>query len=442
MNDTERHIHNLIVGAVRTFRHDHPGALPDPGAIAKRCAGQIYSQVVKTTPQHIQRQKFARTAQRMSTLRIDEVIRQEGLDAFLERTKVKTSFGTTYPNLVLLKYDMINCDMSDPAVQQCRGVILDKDDDFRIISFPYTKFFNYGDTLAATINWETARVYEKLDGSLLTIYHYAGAWQVQSSGTVDAGGNVGFTDQTFAELFWETFHMLGYELPGSATYLSYMFEMMTPLNRIVVRHTDRRLVLHGARAHEFFGYEEVDVDTLLETAGDVFGWEVVKTFPLTSLEDALTEVEKTPGVEQEGYVVCDHRFNRIKIKSKDYVCLHHLVTGMSYRRLLEIVQKGDGEEFLGYFPEYKKEYEEVQMAFVVALNSTQCLWDVHHGKETQKEFALAVKDTTFSAALFQLRAGKVESIGAWFRDNDSRRMLKLLGLKDKVNEEASGDHSQ
>ena len=35
------------------------------------------------------------------------------------------------------------------------------------------------------IDWGTARVYEKLDGSLMTLYRYGGAWQVASSGLPD-----------------------------------------------------------------------------------------------------------------------------------------------------------------------------------------------------------------------------------------------------------------
>ena len=358
-------------------------------------------------------------------LRIDEVLRAEGLEPFLERTKVKTSRHGKYPNLVLLKYDMINCDMSDPAVQQCRGVILDQDQGFKIVSFPYTKFFNHGDSLAHEINWDTAKVFEKLDGSIMTMYHYAGSWHVQSNGMPDAAGNVGFSEQTFADLFWKTFEAKGYKFPHNKM-VCYMFEMMTPYNRIVVRHQDSRLVLHGARYLD--NYAEVHMHNMNMKK---LNWEVVKTYPIDTLATALESVETVPGVEREGYVVVDHRFNRLKIKSKDYVRLHHLVSGMSYRRLMEIVQVGDGEEFLGHFPEYKTEYKEVESKFLNAIFESVDLYQKNKDAETQKEFALAVKDHTFSAAMFSLRAGKTTSIKEWFHANDSRRMLKLLGLKDK-----------
>ena len=69
-----------------------------------------------------------------------------------------------YPNLVLLKYSQINSPMAERIVQECRGLILDEADQWRVVSAPYFKFFNYGEPHVATIDWSTARVYEKLDG--------------------------------------------------------------------------------------------------------------------------------------------------------------------------------------------------------------------------------------------------------------------------------------
>jgi tRNA splicing ligase len=53
------------------------------------------------------------------------------------------------------------------VVQECRGLILDESANWRIVAFPYTKFFNYGEEHAASIDWSTACVQEKLDGSLM-----------------------------------------------------------------------------------------------------------------------------------------------------------------------------------------------------------------------------------------------------------------------------------
>ena len=43
-----------------------------------------------------------------------------------------------------------------------------------------------GESSADAIDWSTARVMEKLDGSLATLYWYKGEWHVSSSGVPDA----------------------------------------------------------------------------------------------------------------------------------------------------------------------------------------------------------------------------------------------------------------
>ena len=132
-------------------------------------------------------------------------------------TKLKFSFGITsnrhkkYDNLVLFKYDQVESPMSEPLVQDCRGIILDN---WEVVAMAFRKFFNFGESLAGKIDWSTASVLEKLDGSLCTLYAYDGSWQVSTTGQADAGGRVNKAGIiTFADYFWETFHKSGMVLP-------------------------------------------------------------------------------------------------------------------------------------------------------------------------------------------------------------------------------------
>lgn len=80
------------------------------------------------------------------------------------------------PSLILFKYDQLNSPMSHPIVQECRGIILDESNDWKIVVFPYMKFFNMKESAnAAEIDWNLpVRAYEKIDGSLLTMYYSQG----------------------------------------------------------------------------------------------------------------------------------------------------------------------------------------------------------------------------------------------------------------------------
>jgi hypothetical protein len=329
-----------------------------------------------------------------------------------------------HPNLVQLKYDQIDSPMSAQIVQQCRGLILDEADNWRPACVPYFKFFNYGEGHAAPIDWSTARVQEKLDGSLMCLYWYKGSWEVASSGLPDASGPTGF-GFTFAELFWRTWKELGYLLPDPTDWGEYtfMFEMMTPHNRVIVPHAKPRIVLHGVR----------DIDTLREYPPDwnasQFGWECVKSFPLNSLEAVVAACQALNPVECEGYVVVDHAFNRVKVKSPQYVALAHMKDGMSNRRMLDLVRTNEGSEFLAHFPEYRPLYEEIRVKFDGLVAELETVYAKAAGIDDQKTFAIQVCKTRLSGALFSLRKGQCKSVREYLAGATVQSLERALGVK-------------
>jgi len=202
-----------------------------------------------------------------------------------EKYSVVTRRHETYPNLVLFKYSMIDSPLDDPLVQECRGIILDEDNDWNVVSYPYNKFFNHGEDKAAEINWDTAKVFEKVDGSLMTLYFWDGEWRVASSGSPDASGEVYGTGLIFRDLFWKVWNDLGYELPSENEQgMCFMFELCSNFNKIVVQHPKPRIVFHGARKLDTF--QEMKPEGIART----HMWEVVKSFPLQTLDQILSHL--------------------------------------------------------------------------------------------------------------------------------------------------------
>ena len=119
----------------------------------------------------------------MPELAIQQLLRERGL-AGLEGLAIKTRRHGIFGNLVCFKYDQRLSPMMEKAVQEARGIILDENCDWAVTSMSFRKFFNAEEPLAAEINWTTACIEEKLDGSLMALYWYDNAWQVQSSGSV------------------------------------------------------------------------------------------------------------------------------------------------------------------------------------------------------------------------------------------------------------------
>jgi RNA ligase len=69
-----------------------------------------------------------------------------------------------------------------PAALMCRGLILDYESK-RVISTPFPKFFNVseGDQTIPDLSFE---IFEKLDGSMIQIFHHNGAWRTATKGSL------------------------------------------------------------------------------------------------------------------------------------------------------------------------------------------------------------------------------------------------------------------
>src|SRR3990167_5689352 len=341
----------------------------------------------------------------MKKLNLQKFLEKNSVLDLENQLSIVTKRHNKYKNLVLFKYDQINSPKCDEIVRECRGIILDENNNWDIICYPYERFLNYLEPGSAEIDWRSAKIYEKLDGSLCTLYWYDNKWNVATSGTPDASGEVNGFGMTFEKLFWDVWEQLGYRLPegGRSKQRCYMFELCTPYDRIIVQHKKNRLVLHGAR--DLDSYFEYDPGLWAED----YNWEIVKKYPLGSVKDILDSLHSMPPTEQEGYVVVDGNFNRIKVKSPKYVALHRMIDGMSSKRMLEIIRTNESSEFLSYFPEWTELYNEIKDKYFALLIEVNQCFNQFKSIENQKDFALAIKDFAFRGALFMIRNGKVKS---------------------------------
>lgn len=346
-----------------------------------------------------------------------------GLDALQERYAIKARRHGVYPNLVLLKYDQIESPMGERIVQECRGLILDEADNWGIVSYPFDKFFNYGEGHAAAVDWDSARIYEKLDGALMVLYWYNG-WQVASSGTPDGSGGVSGINLTFRELLWNVWRELGYRLPR-ATQFCYMFELMTPHNRVVVRHERNRLALLGVR-----NLETLEEDGP-EFAAQLYGWEYARSFPFDSCHAVLVAARDLDPMDSEGYVVCDSAFRRVKMKSPQYVALAHMRDSFSLRRMLEVIRLNEGDEFLSYFPEWGGLYADLRGRYDGLCAEIEARYAEIKDVGEQKAFALEATKVPYSGILFSLRKGSIATAREGLAKMLIWNLETLLGVENR-----------
>jgi len=355
------------------------------------------------------------------------------LAALAETYAIKSVRHKTYPNLILFKYSQIASDMSLPIVQESRGVVLDENENWRVACRAFDKFFNYGEPNAAEIDWATAVVQEKVDGSLCTVYEYAGEWHVATTGSPDASGPVDSSETTFAALFWETLGLyLGEDWdtpPWESPDWCHLFELTTPQNRVVVNHLTASLTLLGVRDRS--GQWVKTSETVMAQVVPV-----VREYPLQSFTDIQATFDRMDPLQQEGYVVADALGNRVKVKHPGYVALHHMKDGMTVKSILEVIQRGEVPEVTVHFPELAETFNQVKSQYdALALAIDAAYLPIKH-IETQKDFAAQALPFPYSAALFDLRKGKAADGKDFLAKATLPSLMRLLDLKEEANESA------
>jgi hypothetical protein len=260
---------------------------------------------------------------------------------------------------IMFKYNQIFSDFSIPLVREARGIIF-RESDWKCVCHPFNKFGNYGESYCPNVDWDTTSVQEKVDGSLIKFW-YDNGWHISTNGTIDAfKANLNDVKyQNFGQLVIDAIrNVFPYEhdffnmLDPKCTY---MFELVSPYNRVVIPYDETKLYFLGIRDMddgEEWNPEESDLSMFFS---------IPKRYPLHSLEDVQKAANALPW-DQEGYVVCDENFNRVKIKSPSYVMAHYVRNNntISIERLVQIVLDGEQEEFLIYASDYADELHDVE----------------------------------------------------------------------------------
>lgn len=343
---------------------------------------------------------------------------------------IKSSRHKLYNNLISFKYSKIDSDFSNPLVRECRGIILDESNDYKVVSFPFVKFMNYGEGYADKIDYTNMSIYEKCDGTMICIYPYNNAWHVSTTGSPDASGNVSDFNFNFTKLFWDVFETYKQKLPDPNINICFFFELMTIYNKIVVTHPEPKINLLGAR--DLNSLEEMPLD---KAASYLQNIPVARSFEgFSSFEEMLHSLKEMP-LNQEGYVCVENKiknfsFPRVKAKSPAYCAAHHLKDGLkSNRSLLQVVLSGETSEVSTILPEYKKPLEDIQSKFKKLVEEIDFKYNEISYAETQKEFAMYAVIHDYSSVLFSLRAKKYKSAEECIKNMHIDSALRLLGLK-------------
>ena len=329
-------------------------------------------------------------------------------------------------DFTLLKYSQIDSDFNNEVVRECRGLIIDKN--LNPVCVPFYKFGNYGEPYVDNIDWTTAKVEEKIDGSLIKVWNYDGKWVISTNGTIFAHkANIGsdtdneMTVDTTYTNFGDLFEAAAAKIELAITSLNpqytYMFELVSPYNRVVVPYEIIDLYHIGTRDN--ISLKELEID---------IGIKKPKTYQCDNISDLIEMASKLRYCE-EGYVVKDSDYKRIKVKSPAYVAVSNLINGMNEKRLVELLRTNEVGEFLTYFPEYQPHIETLKQkidCLVEYLNSIiqDKITSVYY--KTRKDFAEMATKTKYPAFFFVYYDGKVKTPQEWIWSLTNDKIVEQL----------------
>lgn len=260
---------------------------------------------------------------------------------------------------VLFKYNQIASDFNEEICKEARGLILDTQDNFRVVRYAFKKFFNVDEGFAARLDWDSAVATEKIDGSIMSVWFARGKWHLSTNGTIDAFkaelNGVG-PYKTFGELFESV-------LPLS-TFANYnkhrcwTFELVSPYNKVVIDYPETKVYLLSIR--DMDSLEELTLDAV-EMLADANGLTVPERYDLNNEADYRKVVEQMPE-GHEGIVVRDANGERVKIKTLLYFEMHRAKNNgvITLERIVSLIRANDHYEFLSYFPEYQSVFDDVK----------------------------------------------------------------------------------
>ena len=168
-------------------------------------------------------------------------------------------------------------------------------------------------------------------------------------------------------------------------------------------------------------------------------FKVPEIYNLSSLSECLDATSKLPWNE-EGYVVVDSKFNRIKIKSPAYVAIHHMKGEgvFSTKNAIDLIKMNTADDYLSYFPEVTDKFMAVKDKFMGVVRKVDDFWKENEKRirsmETRKEQALTIISGLgeLKAAGFSILDGKVKDGFEYFLQVPTKNLVEMFTDRKKT----------
>lgn len=327
----------------------------------------------------------------------------------------------------MFKYNFISSNFSLREVQDARGSIFRRDENGKwfYVCRPFDKFFNYGESQAAAIDWTSAKVLEKIDGSLMKIWYFDG-WHLSTNGTISAfNASIGDEEHTFGDEFIK---ILGSSIEEFVLAenldrdITYMFEITSKNIPHVISSYGNKIWFLAARRNSTGEY--VDVHFTLDKIS------YPRQFSLKKFEDVLMVVSDMSS-DEEGVVVSDAFGNRIKVKSPEYLVAAHLKGNNEVlipKKVVEMVRNESLDDYLAYFPDSNGIVVKVLEAIEREKARAEREWELNEefAFENRKIFYFHVRDFKYCDFLMKKYKNRDYTVSEYFSKMYLKKLLEII----------------
>jgi hypothetical protein len=360
-----------------------------------------------------------------NTLLVQDFLRSgKSLEDLFNEHKVNSSIKK---NKVCLNYSTLESSIEDPIACECRGLVLELDT-FNIIAYPFNRFFNYGTIgIIDNIDLGSIRYEDKRDGTCLIVYWdkwdnrwYSGTRSICEADINVNGYNLSFSDlaniacsemiidKTKKSSLQDLMNHINSFNSKEAKERTFIFELTSPINRIVCDYKDTRLTLIGVR-NNISLKEELPKEWITNDLKSLFDIKSSEIYEFEDPDKAYEEIQKWDPRYKEGIVIVDDQFNRAKIKSLNYNKFNSNLDAFStsslgrIRNCITTVLLGKDDDLIGMIPSYIEEILlKLKKAILTIIHNTIEDYNSIKHLTDRKEFAIGAKNKKWFNALINM----------------------------------------
>jgi hypothetical protein len=349
---------------------------------------------------------------------------------------IKCNFHPVHP-MVILNYDQIESPKMEKIVCECRGLVLDTLD-YSIIAACMERFFNIGEAEEITKHfvWDRRVISRvKEDGSIITLFwcKYTNDWMVKTRGSwadMPIGDNLPRWDELVFSILQKNLGEINTVANTYSKENSYVFELCSLFNQVVRLYETPQLFLLTVIKNET---SIEGVDGIVTFVSEVCGCPRPAKINLSNEQEVRAYIQKLEEEDatNEGIVVRDRNGLRMKVKSATYLAFSRLGNNgniSSDKNLIPLILANEQDEAIAIFPYIEPRIKELK-SILIGLHEEMTYYHIlSRGLESQKDFALTIKDCKLSSLLFKNRknGGTMKDLDQLFRES-GELFIKITG---------------